>query len=322
MPGVRLAPAPLVRAEGGPPLPPGEAVFVRSRAGDRLRAALFALPGAARGSVVLSPGRTEPLEKYGEVIGELTTRGFVVLVHDWVGQGLSDRLHRDPLRGHVRGGASRFLDGLRDILAAHEARLPHPWIAVGHSMGGGLTALMLAGGEARFDAAVLCAPMLGVNLGERSPGEVRTAARLMALLGRGAALPQPQTDPLNDRFEANVLTHDRARWERTQALLAARPELRLGGPTWDWVRFALDLSRRLAARGAAEVIAIPVAVVAASEERLVDNAALAAFVRRLPRGSLARAEGASHEILMETDPVRAVFWRAFDRVADEVAPSG
>ena len=303
-----------------PPLPPGEAVFVRSRAGDRLRAALFGRPGEARGSVVLSPGRTEPLEKYGEVIGELAERGFAVLVHDWVGQGLSDRLHRDPLRGHVRGGAARFLDGLHDVLAAHEARLPQPWIAVGHSMGGGLTALMLSRGEARFAGAVLCAPMLGVNLGGRSPAEVRTGALLMRLLGRGAALPQPQTDPLHDRFEGNVLTHERARWERMQALIAARPALRLGGPTWDWLRFALDLSRELAAPGAAERIAVPFAVVTAGEERLVDNAAADRFVRRLPHGSLVEAAGASHEILMEADDARALFWREFDCVADAVAP--
>ena len=50
----------------------------------------------------------------------------------------------------------------------------------------------------------------------------------MDCLSRAAALPLPQQDPLNDTFEAQVLTHDRARWARTQALLAAHPDLRLG----------------------------------------------------------------------------------------------
>jgi lysophospholipase len=31
-------------------------------------------------------------------------------------------------------------------------------------------------------------------------------------------------------------------------------------------------------------------------------------------------EGAFHEILMETDALRAPFWQAFDALADEVAP--
>ena len=290
--------------------------WVRSRDGDRLRAALSAPEGPARGSVVLSPGRTEALEKYGEVVGELNARGFVVLVHDWLGQGLSDRLHRDPLRGHIRGGAERFLRGREDAITASQARLPRPWIAVGHSMGGGLTALALTRGDARFAAAVLSAPMMGVLTGSQPPARVRSAARVMRALGRGPALPLPQQDPLRDTFENNVLTHDPARFARAQALLAARPELRLGGPTWSWLHFAFALSARLARPGAAEGVSIPVTVLVAGEERLVDNAAARRFAARLPRGAFEEAPGAFHELMMETDAIRAVFWRAFDRVAD------
>jgi lysophospholipase len=50
--------------------------------------------GANRGSVVVSPGRSEPIEKYFEVVQDLLDRGFVVLVHDWRGQGLSHRACR------------------------------------------------------------------------------------------------------------------------------------------------------------------------------------------------------------------------------------
>ena len=53
--------------------------------------------------MVLSGGRTEPIEKYFEVIGELLERGFVVLAHDWRGQGLSHRALPDRLKGHARG---------------------------------------------------------------------------------------------------------------------------------------------------------------------------------------------------------------------------
>src|SRR3954454_10989135 len=67
----------------------GRADFFLARSGHRLRAARFAPPSTPRGSVILSTGRSEPIEKYGEVIGELLARGFVVLAHDWAGQGLS-----------------------------------------------------------------------------------------------------------------------------------------------------------------------------------------------------------------------------------------
>ncbi len=311
---------PLCEAEGGQPPPGGVASgHVHARSGDRLRAAVWTPAGAARGSVVLSPGRTEAIEKYGEVVGELLGRGFAVLCHDWVGQGLSDRLHRDRLRGHIRGGAGRFLADLADVIAAYEDRLPRPWIGLGHSMGGGLTALAAIRTPTLFDAVLLTAPMMGVLTGSQPPGRVRLAARLMCALGRGAALPLPQQDPLRDTFEHNDLTHDRARFDRAQALLAAFPDLRLGGPTWSWLRFAFDLSDSLARAGAAEGLRSPVAVLTAGEEGLVDNAAIEAFARRLPDATLEQVPGARHEILMETDAVRAVFWRAFDRLADAAA---
>src|SRR5262249_39503240 len=76
--------------------------------------------------------------------------------------------HRDRRRGHAEG-VEPFLSDFKAVLAAFEERLPRPWLALGHSMGGGLVALALARGEARFSGAVLTAPMLGLNLGAASP---------------------------------------------------------------------------------------------------------------------------------------------------------
>src|SRR5262249_4749224 len=118
--------APLYRVEGGPPLPAGTARFVPTRAGRRVRVAHFEPTGGPRVSVVLSAGRTEPLEKSGEVIGERVAREFGVLAHDWAGQGLSDRFADDRLRGDVVGGASSLVGDFTDILNASAERLPEP----------------------------------------------------------------------------------------------------------------------------------------------------------------------------------------------------
>ena len=96
-------PAPLVSTPDAPVPPGGEAEWIKGAGGARLRAALFAPPGRARGSIVLSGGRTEPIEKYYEFIGECLERGFVVLAHDWRGQGLSARDLPERLKGHARG---------------------------------------------------------------------------------------------------------------------------------------------------------------------------------------------------------------------------
>src|SRR5581483_11986932 len=100
-----LEPAPLVETPLAKAPPGGGAWWFTGAGGARLRAALFEPPrgGRVRGAIVLSGGRTEPIEKYYELIGELLDRGFVVLAHDWRGQGLSQRELSDPLKGHARG---------------------------------------------------------------------------------------------------------------------------------------------------------------------------------------------------------------------------
>ncbi len=313
--------APLLSIPEAPAPKGGGAEWVTAGDGVRLRAAVFQPDGAARGSVILSPGRTEPIEKYVEVIGELQARGFAVLVHDWRGQGLSGRSVPDRLFGHARGWRPFIADyGL--LLETFANRLPKPWIAMGHSMGGGLTALALAEGETRFAAAVLSAPMLGVNTGARSLASVQRLSFLMNLLGRSKMLvaPEAEEDAFDDDFDKNILTHDRRRWDRTTAQLLAEPDLRLGGITWGWLAFALTLSQKVAASRCIDGLQIPFVVVAGEEEKLVINAAAKAAADRAPQGRYIEVPGSYHEILMETDARRAVFWQAFDEVADKVAP--
>jgi lysophospholipase len=309
--------APLYRVEGGFSLPPGEAEWVQARSGRRLRVAKF-VPSEPCGSVVLSTGRTEPLEKYGEVISDLVARGFTVLAHDWAGQGLSARFGSDRMAGDVIGGANAFLGDLRDLLDAFTSELPEPWLAVAHSMGAALTALALADGESRFAAACLCAPMVQFAVGKLPFGVVQTVVGLAGLARFGTKLAREEVDPAKLDFEGNPLTHDRERFARARALYAAHPELQLGAPTWRWLSFAVELRDRLLREGAPERIACPVACLIAGDDSIVDSAAIERFARRLPHGSITRVPGAFHEILMEQDEQRGVFFREFDALAARV----
>ena len=63
-----------------------------------------------------------------------------------------------------------------------------------------------------------------------------------------------------------------------------------------------------------------VMLMGAGAEALVDNAEQAVVTARMPKGRHQMVEDAFHEILMETDTLRAPFWQAFDALADEVAP--
>ena len=60
-------------------------------AGVRIRVGLWHRQGPA-GTVLLFPGRTEYVEKYGRTARLLAARGLATLVIDWRGQGIADRL--------------------------------------------------------------------------------------------------------------------------------------------------------------------------------------------------------------------------------------
>jgi lysophospholipase len=313
--------APLIATPDAPVPEGAEAAWVIGAGGARLRAALFTPKGRARGSIVLSGGRTEAIEKYFEVIQDLMDRGFVVLAHDWRGQGLSHRTLGDPLKGHA-DGSKPFMDDFRILLDTYAGRLPKPWVAMGHSMGGCLTLLAMAGGEERFAGAIFSAPMLGIQTGGRSLAAARMLVRVAKLFGRGRRyMLNDPGKPFDDAFDTNVLTHDRRRFARACGQLAAEPKLALGAPTWAWLDFALKATADLARPERLSHITVPVIIVSAEDDKLVDNAAQQAAARHLPQGKFINVPGAYHEILMETDPMRNIFMKALDALTGRVAPT-
>jgi lysophospholipase len=312
--------APLVSIPEAPVPANGTAEWFHGAEAARLRAALFLPSGKPRGSVVLSGGRTEVIEKYYETIGELQARGFVVLVHDWRGQGLSHRLLPDRLRGHAVGFAD-FVTDYRCLLTHFESRLPKPWIALGHSMGGCLTLLSLAHGVPGFSAAVLSAPMLGLQVGGLPRWLAEGLAATFSRLAPGDYIFGRVGDPHGEDFKDNIVTHDPVRYARNRAIYAADPDLGLNGPTWSWLQFALLASQWLKTAEGPTKIDYPVVCVSAGEEKLVSNPDQKQILARIPNGRWTQIPGAFHELLQETDDVRAAFWREFDAVTASAAPS-
>ncbi len=303
---------PLVHTKDAPVPPGGTAEWLVRPDGARLRVARFMPDGRPRGSVVLSGGRTEPIEKYFEVIDELRARGLAVVAHDWRGQGLS---HRPAEAAPFEALAA----DLAAIVRAHGAALPRPRLALAHSMGGCLALLALEDDPSAFDGALLTAPMLGIHLGSVPAAAARAAARTQRLAGRGALAVSAAG--VVDRFEGNVLTQDRARFERHRALLAACPELALGAPTWGWLDAAFHAMALATAPERLRGVTVPVTIVCAQRDTVVDRPAQRRAAHLLPRGRLVEVPGALHELLMETDELRTYVWWAFDDLLRQTASS-
>jgi lysophospholipase len=292
-------PAPL--APCGDP-PGGRAVWLRTGDGVRIRAGLW--PGA-RGTVLIAPGRTEYIEKYGLVVADLARAGWGALVVDWRGQGLADRALPDALTGHV-GDFAEFQHDLRAVLAfaLAEGLGPMPWIA--HSMGGCITLRALMDGL-RPPAVAFSAPMWGLN---QTPLMQRAIAGMAALarpLGRdGAYLPTtgPDFGLPSFSFDLNPLTRDRAQFDRMKRQITDDPRLALGGPSLRWGGAALREMKALARTPSPPV---PALIGLGGAERIVSPQAIRDRAARWSGAELADYPGAEHELLMEHPEVRGDF---------------
>ena len=316
--------APLMSVPGAPAPAGGVGEWYRGAGGLRLRAGFWQPPlgpnEQARGTVILSPGRTEPIEKYYETIGDFLKRGFYVLAHDWRGQGLSARLTPYRLKGHARA-VEEFLDDFSRLLDAYEDRAPKPWIMVGHSMGAALNILSLQTGEARVVGAVLSSPMLKIKTGKRSLWSARFAARWNVNHGKAAeyVMDDPD-DPFEHTFEKDALTTDRDRYERWREQLYACPHLAVGGVTWGWLAFGIEVGERALKPKALKKVRVPLSIVQGGEDSRVWKTTNKWAAKRFLGGRYTEILGAEHEVLMETDDKRQVFFMEFDSLADTVAP--
>jgi lysophospholipase len=301
-----------VRAAGNDEPDGAEEVWLDGRGGVRLRALVAPPPGGApRGTVILCNGRTEFVEKYFEVIRELQARGFVVFSMDWRGQGLSSRALRNRMKGHFDSfddPVTDLADALRSL--AHQA--PRPHVILAHSMGGGIALRALQTRRIEADAAAFCAPMWGIaNLRETAA----RLARFMTSAGIGGMFAfGVDTRWKRERLGRSTVTSDKERHARNQALCLAEPKLQLAGVTWSWIAAATAAIEGFRRPAALAHLKMPVLIVSAGKEVLVDNASHAEIARLLPNARHVVIEGAKHEILMEKDPFRNQFWAEFDRL--------
>ncbi len=275
--------------------------------GVRIRLALAPAPETEpKRSLVLLGGRSEFVEKYTYAIADLRALGFHVATLDWRGQGASDRLLADRVRGHV-GDFRDFQADLDALFDFAGERLPAPWFGFAHSMGALIMTERLVSEPGRFGKVVLSAPFFGLRA---SPLELRflpPVVRLARALGLGGRmmLRQVREPALPDDMQPDVLTTDAERFLLYRELGRELPDHLIGGVTIGWVAAALDALDRLARPGALEGITTPVLVLKAGNERVVDAAGAERFAARMPHARLIDYPGAEHEILWEKEPIRS-----------------
>lgn len=285
--------------------------------GKSLRYALFDPDTPPHGTVLITPGRREFIEKkYAELGPEFLARGFRLIFVEWRGQGLSSRSLEGSKRqrDHIHD-FTQHMDDLNHFYDEVVApNLIGKLIVHGHSMGGHLLTRWLT---ERHDTAVagafLTAPMLALA-GPLAHASANLFSWSSSKLGYGEDYTPIQHDYNDDdrAFAGNPLTHDPERFAIIEKYFAAYPDLVVGGVTWDWMQAAIKSMYGAQRRMRLESIAAPILAIIGNEDRVTPPDEIIRYLKVLPQAETVLIPGSRHDVMNETSACRDEAWRQVD----------
>lgn len=265
----------------------------------------------AKAWLVIMQGRAESVVKYAELIDELYRNGFSVFAFDHIGQGQSGRKTANPLHGFVSNfdeyveDATHLIEEVMFGLKESHAQASLSQYLLCHSMGSAIGTLLLAKAPQLFDKAVLCAPMYGIKApfpAVIAKYLVTLGASIHRLLGIESGYFLGQSDYKSVAFSENKLTSSRLRYEWFKQYYHDNVDAQLGGVTFQWLAAALQAMDKI--HNEAQNIHLPILMLQAGDDQIVDNKAITRTFAQLPNAELMPIAGAKHEILFEQDCYR------------------
>ena len=287
----------------------GQAYWRTASDGLRIRTAVWRSGGDK--TVLVLPGRTEFIEKYGGVILQLLRRNYSVAIIDWRGQGLSERHATKRDLGWVKDFSEYQLDVAELLATTKDTGLPDLFAMIGHSMGGCIGLRSLINGLP-IKKVIFSGPMWGIYVEPK----MRIPAAIIARIGPGLGfgekfVPSGSEDyyVLTEPFESNVLTNDQDQYEILKRQLQTHPDLGLGGPSLQWFNRALIETKKLVVEAPAKQDCL---CLLGTEEAIVSVPAIKNVMAKWPNGKLVEVPNAHHEVLMEGRAQLELVWSEID----------
>lgn len=257
--------------------------WLRREGKPALRVMVYVPDGRARGSVVVTTGFSETVERYTEQCEAWRVAGFLVASYDLRGQGQSQ-----GRRGYVE----QFSDYVGDLLAliTHlEEQQPgfkelNPPVAFGHSLGALITIHAALAAPKRFRGLLLTSPFLGLAL--KTPRWKLFAGRILTRVWPTFSQPTNIVGAqlTHDSVRARLIDEDRARIRNMTARMFSE----------------VERAQRDAMQRAAD-IRLPVYCRTSGEDSVVDLNVVVRFVEQLGSEDkqLLVADGQFHELHQE-----------------------
>ncbi len=255
--------------------------------------------------LLIIPGRTEPIEKYAEVIYDLlqteTGKRLNFLMMDPRGQGQSDRMAAPSDMGHVDEFKNYVSDLETFIDKTQMARMcPEKRFLLAHSMGAGIATAFLLKHPEFFNHVIMTSPMLKIQTKPYPYGVARAIVSAQVLAKRGNKFASGQKGfNGNLKFEDNLFTTSPARFKMTMDLFNMFPKTQLGGVSNRWILEVMKATNKL--RCHYHEVSVPMHVYIAGNESYSEPKEMAKFCHEAANCKSTFLPNSKHEVLMDRD---------------------
>lgn len=284
--------------------------IMRNARGHGLRYGCLMPENKPKAHVIYIEGLSEYAEKTFETARDVHENGCAFWVLDRQGQGLSGRQLKNIFNSHSTGFAHDVADlvQLAETLVADGA----PIILLGHSTGALITLMALHDRPDLFAGATIGSPLLGLK-DERLTGRENLFAKLPLpdfIRNRSVVGMDTWVERACKNLKAGDFSSDPSRMMIHDYWMNRQEKLRMEGASYGWLQAVCRAIAMVTKPSYLRSIEKPVHIFAAGHEYLINNSAVFAAYRHLPHATYHYMAKGRHELLMETDAIRAPVLRS------------
>lgn len=256
----------------------------------------------AKGSIVISHGFSESLEKYKELIYYFVQAGFSVFGVDHRGHGRSGSLSKTHATQVNIDSFDYYVSDLKkfvDEIVVPESK--GDLILFGHSMGGCISGLFLERYPNYFKKAVLNAPMMKIDTGNTNPTLARILSKVVCAVGVGDKYVPGHSEfaPAPDFNGAATACEPRYIYYHEKML--NNEKLQRSGASYRWLKEGLKATKELTDSENTAKIKIPVLLFQAERDTFVRPEGHDKFIDGVKNGKKVFIKESKHEIYIERD---------------------
>lgn len=259
----------------------------------------------AKGSIVISHGYTENLEKYKELIYYFLKSGYNVFGIEHRGHGRSGSLGIADSSQIYVNSFNDYIEDFKSFL--DEIVVPNSngqdLLLFAHSMGGAIGSRFLEVYTQYFSKAILNAPMMKVHTGNIPDFIAKTIVNTAVTFGQGGKYVIGK-EPFTPCYSFDSTgTSSENRWTYVNDIVNNDEELQRGGASYKWTQESFKATKEITKKENASKVEIPVLLFQAGDDAYVKPEGQNKFAEYAQNCNLVRIENAKHEIYFERDEI-------------------